>query len=408
MDFLFVFNRSPSLLILLWCDIFPPSCFINKTALYAGNFSLSKAPVSLKDALDKYDIHRCNTKFGFQQQSAGTNRASAPATTTHAMVAPQNHAPATASTSTSINRLPSASTCPPTTHFEPCRQKAQHEQQHRATSVLNTTATNINSGIDKVFPGQQYQTHQKSREQQQRHQHQKPRQQERSNNTNVHPSHIHRSSDHNQQIQQHHGTNSNPPNFLETSNNDSVTSSTNTIDHRPSGAQITSNSNDMPSSTNSRTTFSYGRRPPLGSNISMNTSLSGRNSVNNNSSGTYARTASMDRQQFNPNDNVNNNNRRVSLDQKNPQSQQQRQPMATHTPRSTSSNANAHMVSLTPSTHGGGSNHYSNQQQKRPPLGNVAQNPTVTGVGSEFSSKRQKQHRHHNPYNQPKNGRKSI
>lgn len=35
------------------------------TALYQGNFSINKAPTSLKDALDKYEIERANAKFGF-------------------------------------------------------------------------------------------------------------------------------------------------------------------------------------------------------------------------------------------------------------------------------------------------------------------------------------------------------
>jgi hypothetical protein len=34
-------------------------------ALYSGAFTINNAPTSLKDALDKYDIERANTKFGF-------------------------------------------------------------------------------------------------------------------------------------------------------------------------------------------------------------------------------------------------------------------------------------------------------------------------------------------------------
>ena len=34
-------------------------------SLYQGNFSINKAPTTLKDALDNYDIDRANSKFGF-------------------------------------------------------------------------------------------------------------------------------------------------------------------------------------------------------------------------------------------------------------------------------------------------------------------------------------------------------
>ena len=34
-------------------------------SLYQGNFSINKAPTTLKDALDNYDIERANSKFGF-------------------------------------------------------------------------------------------------------------------------------------------------------------------------------------------------------------------------------------------------------------------------------------------------------------------------------------------------------
>jgi hypothetical protein len=36
-------------------------------ALYSGTFTINKAPTSLKDALDKYDIERANAKFGFSK-----------------------------------------------------------------------------------------------------------------------------------------------------------------------------------------------------------------------------------------------------------------------------------------------------------------------------------------------------
>ena len=57
------------------------------TALYQGNFGISKAPVSLKDALDKYDIERANSKFGFvKDQTAAANGAEIHGTCTPAAV----------------------------------------------------------------------------------------------------------------------------------------------------------------------------------------------------------------------------------------------------------------------------------------------------------------------------------
>lgn len=41
-------------------------------SLYQGNFSVTNAPVSLKDALDAYDIDRANSKFGFNKEKATT------------------------------------------------------------------------------------------------------------------------------------------------------------------------------------------------------------------------------------------------------------------------------------------------------------------------------------------------
>ena len=42
-------------------------------SLYQGNFSMNKAPTTLKDALDKYDIERANTKFGFPKDQVYKN-----------------------------------------------------------------------------------------------------------------------------------------------------------------------------------------------------------------------------------------------------------------------------------------------------------------------------------------------
>lgn len=46
-------------------------------ALYQGNFTISKAPTTLKDALDKYDIERANAKFGFPKDQTHQQKAQA-------------------------------------------------------------------------------------------------------------------------------------------------------------------------------------------------------------------------------------------------------------------------------------------------------------------------------------------
>jgi hypothetical protein len=140
----------------------------------------------------------------------------------------------------------------------------------------------------------------------------------------------------------------------------------------------------------------------------MNTSHSG-----NGSSSAATTTTVSTGPSFHPNSNsTNTNNRRVSLDKKNLPPQQQRQAVSTHIPHSSMSNVNTNvqnMVSQTPFTHGGGSGKsYSNPHHKRKTLGAMAQNPTAIGFSSEPSSKRPKQLRHHNPYNQSLSGRKSI
>lgn len=49
-----------------------------QSALYDSGFTINKAPVTLKDALDRYDIERANTKFGFAKDQ---NYTTAPTTT---------------------------------------------------------------------------------------------------------------------------------------------------------------------------------------------------------------------------------------------------------------------------------------------------------------------------------------
>lgn len=382
--------------------------FLNDTtALYSGNFSQSKAPVSLKDALDKYDIHRCNTKFGFQQPSV-TNKTSATSKVANS---------STSSTSASTS-LPSVrSMPPPIASFQASRQKVQQQEQPRNGGAPLATTNSI-AGKDKNIAAQQYQNH---RQPQQPHQHKHPQNQnqkqgqhEGTNTKNSHSSTVQGFSN------QAYSTNSHPPNFPGSPNNYRQQQKHGTNFDLPSSNRIVqpqpasktgSNSTGMPTSDISRPTSSYGRRPILGSNNPINTSHSG-----NGSSSIATTTTVGTGPSFHPNSNsTNTNNHRVSLDQKNIHPQQQRQPVSTHTPHSSMSNVNTNvhknMVSQTPSTHGGGSgsgNSCSNPHHKRKTLGDMAQNPTAIGFSSESSSKRPKQLRHHNPYNQSLSGRKSI
>jgi hypothetical protein len=306
----------------------------------------------------------------------------------------------TSSTSASTNRPSLGSMPPPTASFQSSRQKVQQQEQqrHGGAPFLNTSATtNSIAGKDKNIEAQQYQNHRQ------------PQQPHHTNTMNSHSSTIPGSSN------QAYSTNSHPPNFPGSSNNYQqqqkqgtnydLPSSNRTVQPQP-GSKTGLNSTEMPTSAITRPTSSYGRRPNLGSNNPMNTSHSG-----NSSSSIATTTTVITEPSLHPNDNS-KNNRRVSLDQKIFQPQQQRQPMSTHTPHSSMSNVNTNvhsMVSQTPSMHGGGSgNSYSNQHHKRKTLGAIAQNPTAIGFSSESSSKRPKQQRHHNPYNQSLNGRKSI
>ena len=233
--------------------------FFNETlALYSGNFNINKAPVSLKDALDKYDIHRCNTKFGFNKQNASP----IPSMTAN-------------TTASSISASYNPPCVPPTTApAQPSNPKMQQTDSRNQRVVPVYTNPPTNSSVQQQHR-QTYPQHQ-------------------------------------------HGTTSAPK----------------------VGSKVLS----VPPSDIVRPTTSYGRRPALGSN---NATKQSKN-----------------------------------------------------------------MISQLPITHGGdgGSNNnmQSNSNNKRPPLGAIAHYPTTSGISSDLSSKRQKQQRHHNPYNHSVTGRKSI
>ena len=388
----------------------------NTTALYSGNFSISKAPVSLKDALDKYDIHRCNTKFGFQQPSVMN-------TNTTFATANMANTPSVSSTSASFHHPSTRPMPPPTASVQSSRPKFQtgeQQQQHRGAPLpKNSAPTHPGVGNEKSVAPQHYQNHWQPPQQ--------PQPQQASKNgtatANSHSSSTHGSSNADGPKQQHqayiahsHAKNfSGPSNSHQQNRKQSANSgipSSNLIAQPQVGMNTGAISSSMPASASARPISSYGRRPTLGSINPMNANYSGSNSGDIASSGTRAATTtSTTGQSFNTNDNY-NNERRVSLDQKNTQLQQQRQPISTHTPHSimTNVNTNAHMVSQTPSIHGGvNNNSYSNPHNKRPPLGAIVQNPTANGFPSEPTSKRPKHQRRHNPYNQQSiSGRKSI
>lgn len=92
----------------------------NTVALYQGNFSISKAPTTLKDALDKYEIERANAKFGFPKDQTHQNNAEAATALKPAV--PPSAAGITPSTATG-SAMPHA-----TIKQEPSSHKPTHAQ----------------------------------------------------------------------------------------------------------------------------------------------------------------------------------------------------------------------------------------------------------------------------------------
>ena len=219
---------------------------INYPALYSGNFNINKAPVSLKDALDKYDIHRCNTKFGFNKQNANSS-ASKTATV------------AAASVSTSYNLPPSS--MPPPTRAGATKSQQVDPTNQRGASLHSNAATNNSAPQQRR---QSYPQHQQS------HQPQNIRQQQGTahTSTNSEASNFHR------QNPQHNldSTKSNAPNFPGSTNNfhqqpvQSISSTTSIAQQLKNVSSAGSKVSAIPPSDVHRPSASYGRRPALGSN----------------------------------------------------------------------------------------------------------------------------------------------
>mmetsp|Transcript_61816 Transcript_61816/g.69226 ORF Transcript_61816/g.69226 Transcript_61816/m.69226 type:complete len:598 (-) Transcript_61816:165-1958(-) len=387
-------------------------------SLYHGNFSINKAPVALKDALDKYDIHRSTTKFGFQKN----NKCTATTTTTNTVV----NAPAATGTSVaskqhtsalSMTTHPKSSCSPPPSAPENVRHdknnvanKYQHQNQRQQSATTNSNALKRTSSLNNHHYQQQQQ------------QNVQPQGQSTSTNEN----HLNRtgSLSNNRQQQQ-------PKNKLLQQQNPSIKGNTlnrsgsiNNHDHQQMTMNPTVQSNMgitqqshagsvMASTANVgstlvRPTSSYGQqRPSVGSNNTGNNStVRGSTSSNLVSVGTAPSTTAGPLSNNNyHNNSTSNNSRRVSHEPHPQQQQQQQHQRQSIQPQYSNTGNNAQMVSQTPSAVIG--NNTNNNVHKRPPLGSIPHNSTSD------SSKRTKQHHHHNPYNQSygggyKNGRKSI
>jgi len=136
-------------------------------SLYHGNFSINKAPVALKDALDKYDIHRSTTKFGFPKNNKCT--ATTTTTTTNTVV----NAPAATGTSVaskqhtsalSMTTHPKSSCSPPPSAPENVRHdknnvanKYQHQNQRQQSATTNSNALKRTSSLNNHHYQQQQQ-----------------------------------------------------------------------------------------------------------------------------------------------------------------------------------------------------------------------------------------------------------
>jgi hypothetical protein len=114
---------------------------LSKKALYQGNFNFHTAPITLEDALDKYDIERANTKFGFPKDQIYRMNAQNNSSLVHGKLA--SKAPLTAATTMAR---------PPTTISHVKQDKIQasvvnnkpllsmnHHQQHQQQPLANLT-----------------------------------------------------------------------------------------------------------------------------------------------------------------------------------------------------------------------------------------------------------------------------
>jgi hypothetical protein len=100
-----------------YCTIcFAPLLITFFVALYQGNFSINKAPATLKDALDTYEIERAKSKFGFpkdqllqqqQQQQQAAAAAAAAATNNGGGAETFKHSPSNSTSNpTSAKKTP--------------------------------------------------------------------------------------------------------------------------------------------------------------------------------------------------------------------------------------------------------------------------------------------------------------
>jgi hypothetical protein len=128
-------------------------------ALYQGNFSIKTAPVTLKDALDKYDIERANTKFGFAKdqvkKSAEAPKATTTTTTTTTIQANNMAIKPTAFTNNNNNNnsrtvplsVPQPRSNRPVHHHAvPASTHHQHHHQQQTSSNISTTTAATTAG----------------------------------------------------------------------------------------------------------------------------------------------------------------------------------------------------------------------------------------------------------------------
>ena len=113
-------------------------------ALYGGNFTKKNAPTTLKDALDKYEIERANSKFGFpkDQQKAASIVASEAAAT----AAATNNSSYTTVNSINHNSQNLQQKIQNQSYHHQQKQSHHHhhQQQQLAKSAVEPAGTNMN------------------------------------------------------------------------------------------------------------------------------------------------------------------------------------------------------------------------------------------------------------------------
>jgi hypothetical protein len=125
-------------------------------ALYSGNFSVKTAPTTLKNALDKYDIERANTKFGFAKDQvynqnmqptndsgAVTKNQETTPVTRHGTTARNNITDPLANRSSTINE--SANTAIPARSQQPVKSKNLGAAPNVSSQTIQTIPLPTNS-----------------------------------------------------------------------------------------------------------------------------------------------------------------------------------------------------------------------------------------------------------------------